>query len=47
MIYKAFIKVHDFQKYLHFAIDFELELFFNHLNSFRVYSYSFDKYYEV
>ena len=33
-IYKTFIKVNEFQKYLHFAIDFELKSFFNYLNSF-------------
>ena len=46
-IYKALIKVNEFQKYLHFAINFELKSFFNHLNSFRIHLYSFCEYYEV
>ena len=46
-IYKALIKVNEFQKYLHFAIDFELRLFFNHLNLFRIHLYFFYKYYEA
>ena len=46
-IYKAFIKVNEFQKYLHFAVGFELKPFFNHLNLFRVHSYFFCEYYEV
>ena len=46
-IYKAFIEVNKFQKYLHFEINFKLKLFFNHLNSFRVHSYFFYEYYEV
>ena len=33
-IYKTLIKVNEFQKYLHFAIDFELKSFLNYLNSF-------------
>ena len=47
IIYKEFIKVNESQKYLHFAIHFELKSFFNHLNSFRIYSFLFCKYYEI
>ena len=46
-IYKIFIKVNKFQKYLHFAVDFELKSFFNHLNPFRVHLYFFYEYYEI
>ena len=46
-IYKALLEVNEFQKYLHFAVDFELRSFFNHLNSFRIHLYFFCKYYEV
>ena len=43
-IYEAFIKVNELQKYLHFAINFELKSFFNHLNLFRVHMYSYCEY---
>ena len=45
--YKASIKVNKSQKYLHFVINFEFKLFFNHLNSFRIHSYLFCEYYKV
>ena len=46
-IYKAFIEVNEFQKYLHFAISFELRSFLNYLNSFWIHLYFFCEYYEV
>ena len=47
IIYKTFIKVNEFQKYLYFAIDFKLKLFLNSLNLFCVHSYFFCEYYKV